>query len=184
MKKKTKLGLGMALALTLGTAGTVANKNADLYDKTIPITLDSGKTIKVPVYNIFTGLRPNLCSAYVRKASAEIFGENYSFSDAWNKRYEDRLVAPVNKQSIESLVEKGILQPGMALTVTTPDSEYSNGSDKKGNPRTCNHIMLFLGQKNGKPLFAHQYGAKTHVETEETAQQKGIIFREIIDSSK
>jgi len=176
MRGKIKAGLAALAALVVG--GTIANKNIDLYDRHIPVELNTGR-IEVPVYNTFTGLRFGLCSAYVRKASDEIFPENeaYSYSDAWERPQNDKLIAQIDSFSdIDSLLVEGSVTPGMVVGVRVPGSEYNDRGEFD-----FGHVMLLLGEdRYGEELYAHQWGAKTHVHSRTQLENYGFAPKVVV----
>jgi len=170
MRRRIKAGLAALATLVVG--GVFADGKVDLYNKHIPVELNTGR-IEVPVYNTFTGLRPSLCSAYVRKASDEIFPENgtYSYSHAWERPQNDRLIAQIDSFSdIDSLLAEGSVAPGMVVGVRVPGSEYNDRGEFD-----FGHVMLLLGEnRDGEELYAHQWGAKTYVHSRTKLEDHGF----------
>ncbi len=173
-KRKKRLTKVLFPVLAIASAFGIADRKMDLYNKQIPVKTQEGE-IKAPVYNIFTGLHPGNCSAYVRKAGAEIFNKNYSFSSAWNRRYHDKVISQVKNFSELD----GKIEPGMIVGFYNPKSRYNKALDEKGRERKYSHVALYLG--DGK--FAHQLGAKTRVDTASDLEKLGWVPREIIDSN-
>ncbi len=160
----------------------IANGIPDLVNTKISVDLESG-LIDVPVFNMFTGLRPGKCSAYVRKAAKELFGKDYAITNAWDRIYEDNLVAAVSDfDEVRDMIQREIMLPGMALGVNLPHKDSSKITDKHGNVALYRHILLYLGngRQTGVPQFAHQEGSKTHVDSLEYLAQKGYKPKAVI----
>ena len=180
--------VALAFVLSVGAASAVlqaADKKIDLYDTTIPTvvqTPEGPRTLNVPVWNVFTGLYPYHCSAYGRKAAEKLFGKEYSYSDAWDRGDNDKLVAEVGDKTLDELADRGILTPGMLVGLENPNTMLRGKVDSKGNMVRYTHIEEYLGQNDeGDALFAGQYGFKTQVRTESEILRAGLIPREIID---
>jgi len=181
MSEKNRLILGLSLATAIGF-GALLDRYADIYDRHIPVDLKQG-IVNVPIYNIFNGLAPFHCSAYVRKAAEDIFGiDNYTKTDAWNRIHDDRLVAMLSEFSdLEKLLDSGKILPGSIVGLRYENSEYLDGDDKNGNPRMFNHVALVLGQtKSGEVLFAHQEGWKTHIDTSSNLKRGGYQIKAVV----
>ncbi len=140
------------------------------------------RILNVPFYS-FIALLPCKCSAYVRMSAQELFGKNYSFSNAWDRRYNDRLVAEVDGKFLEEFVDEGELQPGMAVGMYNPLSIYKNRIDQRGELVRYTHLALFLGLgRTHKPIFAEQFELRTIIRDERALREAGLQPIEIIDS--
>lgn len=178
ISKKLKV-LSAAAALAGLTA--VGNTKLDLVGNDIPVALQS-RDIEVPVYNIFTGLRPGNCSGYVRKAAKELFDVDYSLSSAWDRIYNDGAAVPLtNFKSLETLAEEGKMIPGNLVGVVYPNSQNMDGVDSKRNPRAFSHLLLYLGNSpEDKPLFAHRVTGKTRINSLDHFEPNGYEAKYLI----
>ncbi len=159
------LGAVAALAGLSFIGARKLDSKMDFTGTDIPVTLQSGE-IDVPVYNMFTGLRPGRCSAYVRKAAKDLFNENYSFSNAWDRIYNDKVLTGLNDfESLEDLAKNGTMNPGNLVGVVYPNSPNMDGVDARNEPRQFSHLLLYLGDSpEGELLFSHRVGDQTHVD--------------------
>lgn len=138
--------------------------------------------VNVPLYNPVK-LGAYHCSKYTRMASKEMFGKEYSYSDAWNRRYNDRVVGKTSNEEITSQIADGILTPGMMVGVNVPQSAHKNMIDAKGKKSDYGHVALYIGvSPEGDPLLAEQFGISTRVVTLEDMMGRGLEVREIIDT--
>ena len=111
-----------------------------------------------PVYNY-----PNEnCAAYAIRTARDIFHKNFKYSDAWNARYNNRIVTSVkDKTELTDLIEKSVLKPGMIVGVYYPFSNYLNKTDQKGKKVKYTHLAVFAGvNKKNEPVFYHQFRKK------------------------
>jgi len=139
----------------------------DWFNRRITVNLENG-VMEVPVFSTIFGLKPGRCSAYVRKIASELFGLEYTQSDAWNRIYSDHLVARVNGFSdVQRMIESHEMLPGMLMGVNLPNKDSFGLIDNHGETALFRHVMIYLGRgrETGIPKFAHQEGKKTHVDS-------------------
>jgi hypothetical protein len=171
--------IGALIGLVAVTPGLAEKNVVDILSGKEEVRLAQGE-VEIPRYSNFEQ-RPGLCSAYVRKVGEEVFGKNYSFSNAWDRRYEDRFVSKVD--SLDSLENSRVLQPGMLVGMKYEDSKHSDEIDKNGNPVRYTHIGIYLGEgRDGSPIIAHQFGANTRIDSESKLRDIGLKPVEILDS--
>lgn len=171
-------------------------KKTNFFDKKYPLMLRTPQGIvnmEIPVYNPLK-LPPGNCSGYARRAAGKIFNKRYSFSDAWNRKYTDELVARVSgNKGLEEMEKSGFLKPGMIIGVYSPDSEYKDEKDMRGKKAEYTHILLYLGkgnlgrwnlgkEENNEMFFADLFGNNIRVTNLEGIEEKGLEARAIIDS--
>ncbi len=157
-----------------------------LKDRTILVNVfdDIPKVLEVPSYGVLT-LDPLKCSTYIRMAALEIFGLHYSYSDSWNRKYNDELIYEVGFSSLEELAEKKILKPGMILGLYNPESKYRGYIDKLGQPNKYTHVALYLGLNDiHKPIFVDQFIANTLIRDEKAYRKAKLIPIDIIGEKK
>jgi len=176
-------------ALALAGAGLAAiptakfvSRNIDIFDSEISIELKEG-SIDIPVYNCLKVPSGN-CSGYVRRAAKDLFGKEYSISDAWNRRYNDNLVSTLNdNDDLRKFYKNGILKPGMIIGTYFPDSSHLNDKDQTGNQVRYTHNLLFLGENpQDELIFIEKFGQKTQSRTLEEFSKNGLTAKEIIDA--
>jgi len=135
-----------------------------------PIYLDLviNKKILTPKYKYCTG--KVYCSAYAYLSTWELFGFDYSGSDAWCRELNDKLVYKfeendfTNNDEVPKLIDKGILKPGMIIGVFYAHTEAKEfhtlqncGSEQVYVEYT--HNMVYLGKnEQSEIVFAHLYG--------------------------
>lgn len=171
--------IGGAIVLTLLAAKT------DALTERIPVNLKERqgiKRIEVPAYNLLR-LPPGRCSGYVRRAAEDLFNLNYSLADAWDRRYEDRLVARVSSNDeLREMAKRGKLRPGAIVGFYYPRSSHLNEEDMHGNKVTYTHVGLYLGLSPGnEPIFAEQLGRETNVIPLEQLTKRDLRAMEIIE---
>ena len=179
----------VAAGALLGALGyDVVAKKTNLLDSSIPVQVrsDSGeiKTLHVPVYNS-RKVPEKHCSGYMRRAAQDIFGEEFAISEAWDRIYNDQLVATVGTRSLDELVSEGMLKPGMGVGVYNPQSSCNSRLDMKGKPIAYSHNVLYLGRNpEGEHLFAHQFGEETFIYTSKQLERAHLHPRFIIAAKK
>ena len=138
--------------------------------------------IEVPYYPLtLVGLFE--CAKYVRLAAKQIFGKHFARCNAWDRRYEDAVVAEINGTALGDLQRQRILQQGMVVGFYNPESHYKNHRDIKGKPIRYSHNALFVGlSSRGRLLFAHQYGAETRLQDVNSILRQGLEPIEILDA--
>lgn len=140
--------------------------------------------VNVPLYNPIK-LGAYHCSRYARLAAKEMFGKDFSHSDAWNRPYNDRVVGKTSNREITSQIANGILTPGMMIGIYVPQSAHQNMIDAKGKKSEYGHVALYIGvSPEGDPLLAEQFGISTRVVTLEDMMGRGLEVREIIDTRR
>lgn len=144
----------------------------------------SSDEIKAPQYNT----PRDYCSRYARIAAENIFGKKYSWEDAWNLRYKDKIAHHFNENdSFKELITNNILRPGMLVGVKQPDNKTSHENDKdlEGNKVKYTHIILYAGlNDSGEPEFLHQYGRKKEKINEKDFEKFGFTPKEIITTKE
>ena len=150
----------------------------------IPVETDS-MALHVPKYNQWFGVKPTRCSAYARRAAKDIFNLTYSKANAWDRVYTDECVSEVRElHSLDELADEGVLNPGMIVGFYNPSSKFKEETDSRGNGVEFTHVALYLGQKNGEPLFAHQFGKKTRVDSLDGLARLNIEPRVVLKPSE
>lgn len=184
-RKKGRIGKALKLAtLLFGTTiptDSIEIKDANLFqDSTIGVEIE-GRQMDVPMYSL-KRVRPGRCSAYARMAAEDIFGEKYSYSDGWDRRYNDSVVTSVeSNQDLERLEKEGTLRPGMMIGAYYPGSPYLGKTDNHGHKVEYTHNFLYLGRdNNGKLTFVSQEKHKTLVKRLDELAKTGIEAREVI----
>ncbi|MBP7708762.1 hypothetical protein KA107_03680 [Candidatus Pacearchaeota archaeon] len=122
-------------------------------------TFESEAGVKAaPKYNI----PDNHCAQYARQAAKDLFGKIYPRADAWNMRYDSKIVARsekgISEEKLSKLAEAGVLKPGMILGVYNPRSTYNGHTDKTGNKLEYSHVVIYTGSENGTNYIAQQLG--------------------------
>lgn len=181
--KRRILNAIAVLAVALGGAYGAAKKT-DLFDTGISARVAANgeeKELEIPSYNLIK-VPPARCSQYARMCAEKVFGKHYSFANAWDRRYDDKLVCRAD--NLENLAESGALQPGMLVTWRNSASSYANGRDKSGVERNCSHVAVYIGidAENKEPLFAEQRGTKKQVVSYSRFKNDGWTPVEVIDS--
>ncbi len=144
---------------------------------------------EAPKYN----LRGLECSGYVRNAAEDLFGKEFSWSNAWDRIHNDDVVVSnvANNDELITYVNQGVLKPGMVLGIRCPGSSFSDRLDQTGNPVRNTHNELYLGaedvNRNGKfdtneLYFAHQFITNIERITLEDMNQRGLEAVYIVDS--
>ncbi len=121
------------------------------------------------------------CALYARLATEQLFNKHYTHSHAWDRRYNDVLVAKVDNKSLKDFEASGILKPGMIIGMYNPKSTYNNWLDSKNKKVTYTHNVVYLGKDKGNLVFGHQFGT-VRTQTLEQILHDGLVPREIIDS--
>ena len=149
----------------------------------IPVNLFEGEKINVPVYPT-SKLGKLQCSAYVRLAAEELFGKRFAKCHAWNRQYNDWVVATLDENTtLKSLVKEGVLERGMALGVHNPLSSFRNWIDQEGNLANYTHAAMYIGRnRKGQPLVAEQFTNAIIVRTEDEMRESGLTPIHIFDS--
>lgn len=174
---------GVAALVLAGTAVGVAAKT-DCLDRRFTVALENGRVLDINVYNPIK-LRGAKCALRAREIAEEHFGKEYAPGDAWDRPSLDTVVAKGDNLSLDELNSEGVLQPGMLVGFYNPRSSHSQGTDMQGKPRELNHLAVHLGKgKNGKQLFAHQYGPEISVVTEDVFRELGYTARYVFDAKK
>lgn len=126
------------------------------------------KVLPVPVYSI-DEVPPLYCNRYVRLAARDLFGLNYAACSAWDRIYEDRVVAELPEKKFRELRElfsRRIVKPGMVIGMINHLSGPVGRTDEKGREAEFAHNTLFLGaNERGDLVFAHQVNYGTFVQT-------------------
>jgi hypothetical protein len=147
----------------------------------IPIEMEAA-IIEVPAYSL--KVVPELrCAKYARLAAEELFGKKFTPCHAWDRIYNDRLVATLNKkETLRSLVGKNILEEGMIIGVKNPESRFLADKDQDGKPIRYTHNSLYLGKSpKHQPLFACQFEDKVFVRTEQELRNDHLTPIEVFD---
>ena len=100
------------------------------------------------------------CSRYARLFAKEHFGIRYASAHAWDRKYVDRIVCEVdsNKKLID-YIKSGLVSPGMMIGVYNPDSKWNDELDSRGNKIVSSHVLLYLGENGGSPIFTDQFAS-------------------------
>jgi len=140
----------------------------------------SSDEINAPQYNT----PKEYCSRYARVAAENLFGKKYSWDDAWNLRYKDKIEHYFREEdSFKELITNNILRQGMLVGIKQPDNKTSHENDKdlEGNKVKYTHIILYAGlNDNGEAEFLHQYGRKKEKISEKDFEKYGFTPKEII----
>ncbi len=184
----TATSLALLAVTMLGSTNIVSKKKDILDGEPIHVTAfdNSDKRVdySIPTYNSLK-LPPNNCARYVTMAAHDVFGLNYIRGNAWDLRYDNRIVSSVEKGNLERLASEKTIQPGMTVGIFNPSSRYLKSPDKNGNQKKYTHVVLYLGRdSHGEPLLAHQYGVRVRVETYGSLRKKGLEAREILAPKK
>ncbi len=177
MKKSARTLLATSALASLAFIAVPQEKQKmDLLGLDKKVELSSGE-VTVPVYNVFTGLKPGMCSAYVRKAAKEMFDVDYSYSHAWDRIHNDRVIAELDGyDSLEQLISKDQISQGDVIGASYPNSPNMRGLDSQGNLRQFSHNLLYIGEsKTEEPLFAHRVAGSTKVDSLSKLKKKGLI---------
>ena len=183
MKKKNKFFGMITLVGTLLGSSFYAAKYTNLLDGKVSsgVYTESGEII-VKRYNPLK-LPPLRCSQFVRMAAKDLFGKNYSSSDAWERRYNDNLIDSVGQKELKNLEEEGVLLPGRIVGFYNPRSRYNSTNDSRGFPVEYTHNALYLGKNIfGNLVFAEQRGEKIRITSLEEFIKEGLTPVEILDS--
>lgn len=187
--------MGAILRNTIASLGVVAMLGASLYgeakygtgfDKYETVQTTQGE-IKTPLFNEIK-LKPLMCSSYARQASEEMFGKKFSKgSDAWDRRYIDKLVDKVSNQTVYEKIDQGVLKPGMIVGVFNPKSTHLNDIDMMGfkvGDVSYTHNMVYIGQRksDGEAMFCDEFGSTKRVIGMKDIEKKGLSLKEIIDT--
>lgn len=141
----------------------------------------------IPRFVKYKSLKPGSCSLYVLLAGKDLFDKEYTWSDSWDRRYNDKLLKAIDKEKpfeeIKNLIEDKTLKPGMVLGVYNPGSGENYKKDSRGKLRKYTHVLLYVGKdKTGDYVFFHNYGRVQEKITLDDAKKRGFVPREIIDS--
>lgn len=176
-------GIGTILGTT-ALAGAMTKTN--LYDGKIPVEVKSSagtRTIEAPVFNPLK-LSPLHCAAYARMTAKQLYGLKFNPADAWNYPYHNEQVAEIqNSEDLERLEKQGLISEGCIVGIYNPTSPNNKRLDEKGNPVKYTHVAVYLGRnpQTNEMQFAHQYGAKTKVnslsELTKTGLQPKAVFK-------
>jgi len=124
------------------------------------------------------------CSQFARMAARDVFGLRYSVCDAWDRRYFDRVAAPIdgkNDRELRDLARSGVLKPGMILGILVPSSGYLDGTDSSGENIRYTHNALFLGVDGSDDLvFAEQFNTGVRMITGQEYYKRGLIPVEVL----
>ena len=147
---------------------------------------DDGKihTLQVPHYGP-TKINPLECSVYVRMAAKELFDLDYSFADAWERTYKDRVKLWIpHSSTLKDCFEAGALNQGDIVGYFNPESRYNDTLDSRGELVQFTHVALFLGREphSLEPLTAEQFIAQKLIRTEREQRKSGLIPKIIICS--
>jgi len=151
------------------------------------IVSDNGviKKIEVPIYADLK-VPAFHCARYVRYAAKDIFDKNYVGADAWNMRYNERIVVSGDELPLTDTQIFENIKPGMVLGLYWSDSKYNEAKDIKENPRKYTHVALAIGSANsifGKDYsFAHKVGSETRLDTINELREIGFMPEEILNS--
>lgn len=175
-----KLGIALGLTGILASVGGVMAKKTKIFDGTRRVQLVDG-SVDVPTFNPIK-LGAGNCSGYARRVAEEMFGKKYSFANAWDRRYKDRVVCEVeDNDDLRGLADGGVLKPGMLVGVFYPRSHYNDVKDMKGHPVKYTHMVVYIGEDpNGEPLFVEQFGVGTRERTLSQFDDHDLEAREII----
>lgn len=186
MAGKTKTILSRGLALSLGITGGILREIGSLrHSPGEPIEIPQ-RGIRIPAAPIFS-LQPSMCAQYARLAAQELFGLEYSKSNAWDRIYEDELITEVEGPLV-NYIERQFLVPGNIVGVFNPRSVHNFRKDRKGRPVRYTHNALYLGAGdiNGdgetgdsEIFFAHQFGPVIRRTSLEELTRKGLFIRDI-----
>ena len=182
-KRASRLATLLVGAAGLIGSGFAASETINpLFDSTVSIQAD-GENLEVPIYSL-RRVRPGRCAAYARMAAEELFGKEYSYSNGWDRKYNDEVIANVSgNQDLETLEEQGSLHPGMMIGAYYPGSPHLGKTDSHGNEITYTHNLLYLGRNpEGELTFADQAKARTRVRTLEDWNKAGIEARYVFDA--
>lgn len=185
MKKHMFLGIaGIGLGVFLAGGFYYTAKRTTLFDSKIPTKVYSPsgeeRVLNIPRYNLIK-LPAVSCSGYVRRAAKDLFGVDYSIADAWDRRYSDQVVGPVDNSCLTDLAQNQQLTPGDIIGFYNPHSKHNEDLDKKGQKVRYTHVMVYLGlNENNSPLFAELYGEDTNVIGMREIERKGLEAREHI----
>lgn len=189
-KKTGKLKRGLRIAtlsavasIGLLGAGIANSPEINLIENSQRVVSVDGRSLNIPVYSL-KNLGPGKCSAYVRMAAQEVFGKEYSFSNGWDRKYNDRVVSELNgNEELRNLEREGILEPGMIIGAYFPESPYLGKKDGKGNVIDYTHNLLYLGKTlQGELLFADQAKFRTRISTLEELTDEGIKAKHLFDA--
>jgi hypothetical protein len=181
-KKASRLATLLAGTLGLVGGGLATSETINpLFDSTVSVQAD-GKSFEVPMYS-WRRVRPGRCAAYARMAAEELFGKEYSYSDGWDRQYNDKVVSNINNnENLRNLERQGILEPGMMIGAYYPNSPYLGKTDSHGNEITYTHNLIYLGKNpEGQLIFVDQAKIRTQVRTLEDWNKVGIEARYIFD---
>src|SRR3989344_4272913 len=100
----TATSLALLAVTMLGSTNIVSKKKDILDGEPIHVTAfdNSDKRVdySIPTYNSLK-LPPNNCARYVTMAAHDVFGLNYIRGNAWDLRYDNRIVSSVEKGNLE-----------------------------------------------------------------------------------
>lgn len=183
--KKLKRNLALSALAIAGLVLTPRLPGRGDYTENQPVArVCSSKGIEskleIPHYSK-SEVPPFYCSRYVQFAAKDLFGLEYSRSDAWNRRYDDQLVGPITNAELKTRASEGKLIPGDIIGFYNPSSSHNQDIDKNGKPVQYTHVMLFVGvDSNGNPQFAHLYGKNTLLVGSDYIKEKKLEAREQI----
>lgn len=142
----------------------------------IPVETKENGRLNVPVYSL-NDVPKSYCARYVKSAGKRLFDENYANASAWDMKDNERFVTNIGDYSLEAWADAGVLKPGMVVAAHYPKSRFRS--------KNVTHVLLYLGKdkKDGKGRYAHEWGPRTEVATENDLRAKyGLNFRYILDS--
>lgn len=124
------------------------------------------------------------CSEYVRRLGKSRFNKLYSCSDAWDRMYNDFIVAHINRnEDLRQLAKNRALKPGMLILAHYPKSKYNGGTDSRGNTINATHQLIYLGFSDDNDLvFAEHFGGRGKARKLSQFEIDGLEARAIIDS--
>lgn len=182
MNKIKKTLYATAAAAVLFTSGYkvgVADVNNRVLGIDEIIQLDSGQRT-LPFYSSFE-LKNLMCAKYARLAAKEIFNLDYIRDHAWNFNKNNKVTHSIdNFTSLENLIDSAGVSPGDIIGTYNPHSSYNDKLDDQGKKIEYTHLLLYFGNMNQEPLFAHFYGSETLLETIPQLKKRGLSPREVI----
>jgi len=141
--------------------------------------------IRAPKYR----LEKESCARYVRKAAETIYRKKYSWGDAWNMMYRNKVVSEI-KDSIDifKLMNTKKMLPGMVMGFKNPHSGNKWKKDDSRKRVKYTHVALYVGvNENFEPEFIHQEGRaikKSTLRDLQKSEYSPVILLDELNGSK
>lgn len=142
--------------------------------RTERLSLDNGNILDIPFFSE-THVPKRFCSRYARLSAEYIFGFEFPITHAWKMRHNPKIVVTsIDNNIFRDLSKKKKVKSGAMIGVYVPKSQHNLFW------RPYTHLSLYLGEKNGNPVFLEQFEDKVRISSLSDYESNGLRLKEIL----